>query len=38
MPWKRPMEGVIERCCGLDVDKKTVTACVRVPSANGARE
>jgi Transposase zinc-ribbon domain/Transposase len=32
------MERVIERCCGLDVHKKTVTACVRLPSANGARE
>jgi hypothetical protein len=29
---------VIERCCGLDLHKKTVTACVRVPSATGARE
>jgi transposase len=24
------MERVIERCCGLDVHKKTVAACVRV--------
>ena len=32
------MERLIERCCGLDVLKKTVTACVRVPGANGARE
>ena len=32
------MERLIERCCGLDVHKKTVTACVRVPGANGARE
>jgi len=32
------MERVIERGCGLDVHKKPVTACVRVPSANGARE
>jgi hypothetical protein len=31
------MERLIERCCGLDVHKKTVTPCVRVPSANGAR-
>jgi transposase len=31
------MERVIERCCGLDVHKKTVAACVRVPGANGAR-
>jgi transposase len=32
------MERVIERCCGLDVHKKTVTACVRVPGAKGDRE
>jgi len=32
------MERVIERCCGLDVHKKPVTACVRMPGANGARE
>ena len=31
------MEPLIDRCCGLDVHKKTVTACVRVPGANGAR-
>ena len=31
------MERLIDRCCGLDVHKKTVTACVRVPGANGAR-
>lgn len=31
------MERMIERCCGLDVHKKTVAACVRVPGANGAR-
>ena len=32
------MECVIERSCGLDVHKKTVTACVLVPGANGAHE
>jgi Transposase len=32
------MERVIERSCGLDVHKKTVTACVRIPGARGARE
>ena len=31
------MERVIERCCGLDVHKKTVAACVRVPGPNGTR-
>jgi transposase len=31
------MERVIERCCGLDVHKKTVAACVRVPGFNQAR-
>jgi transposase len=31
------VEQVIERCGGLDVHKKTVTACVRVPSARGER-
>jgi hypothetical protein len=32
------MERVIERGCGLDVHKKTVVACVRVPGGTGARE
>lgn len=32
------MERMSERCAGLDVHKKTVTACVRVPGANGDRE
>ncbi len=32
------MERVIERGCGLDVHKKTVAACVRVPGPQGARE
>lgn len=31
------MERVIDRCCGLDVHKKTVTACVRVPGPAGTR-
>jgi transposase len=31
------MELVIERCGGLDVHKKTVAACVRIPGPNGAR-
>lgn len=31
------MERVLERCAGLDVHKKTVTACVRVPGINGDR-
>ena len=29
------MEQVIERCCGLDVHKQTVVACVRVPGPDG---
>src|SRR5262249_16811750 len=32
------MERVNERCCGLDVHKKTVAACVRVPGLTTARE
>ena len=32
------MERVIERCCGLDVHKKTVVACVCVPGRTGTRE
>src|SRR5918996_4056586 len=32
------MERVIERCCGLDVHKKTVVACVRVPGRTSGRE
>jgi transposase len=31
------MERVLERCAGLDVHKKTVTACVRGPGASGDR-
>ena len=32
------MDCVVERCCGLDVHKKTVAACVRVPGPRGQRE
>jgi transposase len=32
------METLIERGCGLDVHKKTVAACVRVPGSKGTRE
>jgi oligopeptide/dipeptide ABC transporter ATP-binding protein len=31
------MERMLERCAGLDVHKKTVTACVRIPGTNGDR-
>ena len=31
------MEKLLERCAGLDVHKKTVTACVRVPGVSGDR-
>jgi transposase len=31
------MDRLLERCAGLDVHKKTVTACVRVPGARGVR-
>lgn len=31
------MDVVIERCAGLDVHKKTVTACVRTPSPGGGQ-
>lgn len=31
------MEKIYERCCGLDVHKKTVVACLRVPGARGRR-
>jgi transposase len=30
-----PMDVVYERCCGLDVHKETVVACVVVPGASG---
>ena len=29
------MERIVERCCGLDVHKASVTACVRVATAGG---
>jgi hypothetical protein len=32
------MEQVIERCCGLDVHRDTVVACVRVPGAKRGRQ
>ena len=31
------MEKLVERCAGLDVHKKSLTACVRVPDASGGR-
>jgi hypothetical protein len=31
------MEQLIERCCGLDVHRDTVAACVRVPGPSGRR-
>src|SRR5262245_64136820 len=31
------MDQVLERCAGLDVHKKTVAVCVRVPGASGGR-
>jgi transposase len=31
------MDKLIERCAGLDVHKKTVAACVRVPGPDGER-
>ena len=31
------MEQMVERCAGLDVHKKSLTACVRVPASDGAR-
>jgi transposase len=31
------MEQLIERCCGLDVHRDTVAACVRVPGSGGRR-
>jgi transposase len=30
------MDRVVERCCGLDVHKASVTACVRVPAESGS--
>ena len=32
------MERQLERCCGLDVHRDTVAACVRVPGPNGKRQ
>lgn len=33
----RSMDMVVERCCGLDVHKDTVVACVRTPGKGGKR-
>src|SRR5260370_21438532 len=32
------MDQLIERCCGLDVHRDTIAACVRVPGPNGKRQ
>ena len=32
------MEQQVERCCGLDVHRDTVAACVRTPGPNGRRQ
>ncbi len=32
------MDQLIERCCGLDVHRDTVVACVRVPGPNGKQQ
>ncbi len=32
------MDMVVERCCGLDVHKDTVVACVRTPGKGGRRD
>lgn len=32
------MEQLVERCCGLDVHKASVAACVRIPGTNGQRQ
>jgi transposase len=31
------MDTIIERCAGLDIGKKTLTACVRAPDGKGGR-
>lgn len=31
------MDVIIDRCAGLDIDKKSVVACVRTPDGNGGR-
>lgn len=31
------MDVMLDRCAGLDIHKKTVTACVRMPDGNGGR-
>jgi transposase len=37
LPEEATMERIVERGCGLDVHKKSVAACVRVPGAQGQR-
>ena len=32
------MDQLIERCCGLDVHRDTVVACVRVPGPSGKQQ
>ena len=31
------MDVIVDRCAGLDIDKKSVVACVRTPDGNGGR-
>jgi transposase len=31
------MDVIVDRCAGLDIDKKSVMACVRTPDGNGGR-
>src|SRR5262245_53706925 len=36
MPRRRGMDRQLERCCGLDVHKETIAACVRIGGRSGA--
>src|SRR5712692_3692154 len=38
LPGGGVMDQLIERCCGLDVHRDTVAACVRVPGPNGKQQ
>lgn len=37
MEWEVVMDVIVQRQCALDVHKAQVTACVRMPGANGQR-
>ena len=36
--WRAPMEKIYDKCCGIDVHKKLIVACLRSGRKNEIRE